>query len=420
MGLGHHKYMKSFPKSFLWGASTSAHQVEGGNINDWSEWEKENAERLARGSGDYWEDWQQEKFPEMFDENNYISGDASDHYNRYEEDIALMKELNMTAYRFSIEWSRIEPSEGEFNNDAINHYKNVIKSLKKNGIEPFVTLWHWTIPLWLRDKGGINAKNIERYFSKYTEVMVNAFRDDVKYWITINEPLIYSGNGYLKGVWPPGKKNIAKYLSAFQNLVNMHRESYKVIKGISPSAEVGIAKHNIYFEAYGDKLFNRFLKRVADWWWNYRFLNLIEDTSDFIGLNHYFHNIVNNGFNKNENIKESDLGWELYPKGIYYVLLGLKKYNKPIYIAENGLADADDENRYWYLKESLINVHKAIEKGVDVRGYMHWSLLDNFEWDKGFWPRFGLIKVDYSDNLKRNIRKSARGYATIIESNGLK
>ena len=408
-----------FPDGFLWGAATASHQVEGGNINNWSQWEQKNAKQKAQSAKQ--KDWPQyllKKYPSPLNEENYISGRACDHYHLFEQDFDIAKVLGFNAYRFSIEWSRIEPEEGRFNEIEIEHYRQVIKALCARGIEPFVTLWHWPIPLWLDKKGGWKSGKIVDYFERYTEKFVTSLKEEVRFWITLNEPEIFSGNSYLKGIWPPQSKNLISYLRVFSNLAKAHKKAFKIIKKINPQAQIGIAKNNIYFEAYKDRTANRILKSFIDWWWNFHFLNQIKDHQDFIGLNHYFHNRINYGFGKNENKKLSDLGWELYPESIYYVLKDLKKYNKPIYITENGLADAIDQNREWFITESLKNVHRAIDQDVDVHGYLYWSLLDNFEWDKGFWPRFGLVEVDYK-TLERKIRSSAYKYAEICKSNQL-
>ena len=407
-----------FPKGFYWGSATSAHQVEGNNVNDWSEWEKKNAERLAKEAKEKWQPWQQEKFPEMFNPENYISGRACDHYHLYEQDFDIAKKLGHNAHRFSIEWSRIEPEQGKFNEKEIEHYRKVIITLKGLEIEPFVTIWHWPIPIWLRDKGGWENKKITDYFERYAEKISNALGENVKFWITLNEPEIYASNSYFAGVWPPQKKNLFAYLRVLNNLIKAHRKAYGVIKKANSNSKIGIAKNNIYFEAYQNKLVNRVLKKFIDWWWNFYFLNRIRNHQDFIGLNHYFHNRINYGFNKNENKKISDIGWELYPEAIYYILKDLKRFNKPIYITENGLADGGDKKRSWFILESLKNIGKAINEGVNVRGYLHWSLMDNFEWDKGFWPRFGLVEVNYK-TLERKIRPSALQYAKICKTNEL-
>lgn len=261
-------------------------------------------------------------------------------------------------------------------------------------------------------------KNI-KYFIRFCEYIASSFKDEVAFWITLNEPEIYSSMSYFKGTWPPQIRSFISYYRVFRNLAKAHQEIYLSIRKINFEAQIGIAKNNIYFEAHLNKISNRILKKFIDWWWNFYFLNQIKNYQDFIGLNHYFHNRINNfKFIQNENKKTSDMGWELYPEAIYHVLKDLKKYNKPVYVMENGLADAKDENREWFIKETLKNIYKAIAEGVDVRGYFHWSLLDNFEWDKGFWPRFGLVEIDYK-TLERKIRPSAYVYAKIAQNNAI-
>lgn len=405
-----------FPKGFLWGAATSAHQVEGNTRNDWTEWEKENAPRLAseaKARFGYLPNWSDiEK--EATDPNNYISGIACDHYNRYKEDLALAKSLGHNAHRFSIEWSRVEPEEGKFNQEAIEHYREVIKSCRENGLEPFVTLWHWPLPLWLSSRGGILNNNFPNLFSKYVRKVAHGLTG-ARFWITLNEPEIYTSHSYLKGLWPPQKKSFLAFLWVMDKLTKSHLAAYAEIKKINPEAQIGIAKNNVWFEATG--LWNKTLKTAADWFWNHLFLDRISKQQDFIGLNHYFHNRINYRFNKNENKRTSDMGWELYPESIYHCLMDLKKYNKPIYITENGIADKKDNQREKFIRENLKWVLKALKEGVDIRSYFYWSLLDNFEWDKGFWPRFGLVEVDRK-TLERKIRPSAYVYKKIIE-NGL-
>ncbi|MFH1956479.1 MAG: family 1 glycosylhydrolase, partial [Patescibacteria group bacterium] len=366
-----------FPESFFWGAATSSHQVEGHNYNDWTEWERANAKRLAGESKKYWEK-SFEIFPEMGLESNYISGCACDHYNFFEKDFEMAKELGHNAHRFSIEWSRIEPEEGKFDEKEIEHYRQVIWALKKRGMEPFVTLWHWTLPYWVVQKGGWESKKTIKYFERYVEKIISELGDDIKFWITLNEPEIYASNCYFKGVWPPQKKSLFIYRKIIKNLIKAHIHCYKIIKQNRPSVAIGIAKNNIYFEAYKNKFLNSILKKFIDWWWNFYFLNKIKNHQDFIGLNYYFHNRIKNGFNKNENKETSDLGWEIFPEGIYHVLKQLKKYNLPIIITENGIADAKDKKREKFIKDHLYWIHKAIQEGIDIKGYLYWSLLDNF------------------------------------------
>jgi len=406
-----------FPDNFLWGSATSAHQVEGGLLNDWTKWEKKNAEKLAEEAKTKYAKWQQEKFPEMFDPKNYISGKAADHYNLYENDFDILKELEQNAFRLSIEWSRIEPEKGKFDQKEIEHYQKVIKALKERNIEPFITLWHWPFPLWVSEMGGFESKKTVECFSRYAEKMAEAL-SEVKFWITLNEPEVYASHSYLRGNWPPQKKSYFTYRKVIRNLVEAHKESYAAIKKNILDSKICVAKHNVYFEAYKNRLANKVLKYFADMWWNDWFLKKIEGYQDIISLNNYHHNRINCGFNKNENKKLSDMAWELYPESLAKIAKELKKYKLPIYVTEHGLADADDSRREEFLKLSLKYLSEAIGGGVDVRGYLHWSLLDNFEWDKGFWPRFGLVEVDF-ETQERKIRPSAYEYAKICKSNEL-
>ena len=376
-----------FPPGFLWGSSTSSYQVEGGIENcDWSK--------------------------------DFPAGKACDHYNRYEEDFDLLKKLNQNTYRFSIEWSRVEPEEGKFDEKEIKHYRQVTSALKKLDIEPFVGLWHWTNPLWIKNKGGWESKKIAYYFSRYAKKIVSSLKNNVKFWITINEPEIYTSSSYVSGIWPPYKKSIFSFISVINNLIKTHKEAYKTIKKIQPDAQVGIATNNTYYEALDDPI-SHLVKNIVERLDHFYILNKIKNYQEFIGLNYYFHNRIKGfKFNQNENKIVSDLGWEVYPEGIYHVLKNLRKYKKPVYITENGLADAKDKLRKDFIRDHLFWIHKAMEEGIDVKGYFHWSLMDNLEWHKGFEPEFGLIGIDYK-TLERKPRPSAFYYAEICKNNSL-
>ena len=397
---------KKFPECFLWGAATSAHQVEGNNHNDWTEWEKENAQRLSKESGG--------KYPP----ENYISGKACDHYNRYEEDFDIAKSLSHNAHRFSIEWSRVEPEEGKFDSEVIEHYRDVIRALRERGIEPFVTLWHWTLPLWISKNGGWENRKTVRYFARYCEKVVYALREDVKFWITLNEPVVHAKISYLEGRWPPQKKNFFSFLRVFRNLAHGHNLAYSSIKKIKPESQIGIAHNMSFFEVERKNFISLLVKWFGEWWKNYRFLNAISKCQDFIGFNYYSHYKVGWRKYKIKTEEISDMGWAMYPKGIYLMLSALKKYRKPLFITENGLADARDQYRSWFIIEHLKWVSEAIKDNVDVRGYFYWSLLDNFEWSDGFWPRFGLVEIDY-ETLERKPRPSSKVYAEIAKANGI-
>ena len=371
--------MLKFPEKFYWGASTSSYQVEGGIKNDWSE------------SGE-----------------KYDAGICCDHYNRFEEDFDLAKSMNHNAHRFSIEWARIEPEEGKFDQKEIEHYRKVILALKERGMEPFVTLYHWTLPIWFVKKGGWLNKDAPEYFGKFVEKIVLEYKDLVKFWITLNEPNVYTFHSYFLGDWPSFKRSLSKTKLALRQLSEAHKKAYILIHRISPNTKVGIA-------------YQKGESKISSHEWIYNFFKSIKDYQDFIGLNYYFSGVINFALNRIL-LKKSiitDVGWEINPKGIYGALKKLKQYNKPIYITENGLADAKDRKREDFIINHLKWIYQAIEEGIDVRGYLHWSLIDNFEWAKGFKPRFGLIEIDYENNLKRIPRPSSKVYAEICKNNAL-
>ncbi|MBI2670158.1 MAG: glycoside hydrolase family 1 protein [Candidatus Yanofskybacteria bacterium] len=378
-----------FPDKFFWGSATSSYQVEGGiEYNDWAQAAREG------------------KMP--------AAGKAADHYNRYEEDFDIAKSLNQNAHRFSIEWARIEPEEGRFDEDAIEHYRKVLQALRGKGLEPFVTLWHFTLPIWFAKMGGFENKKAPFYFARYCEYVVSRLGERAQFLITINEPMIYAGQSYMKGIWPPFRKNIFKFIKVVNNLIMSHNIVYGKIKLSDPNILIGIAKNNMDFDSSRFNFAGRLIQIFLRLFWNHYFLKKISRQQDFIGLNFYFHKHF--GYKIYE--KKSDMGWAIYPPAIHHVLMELKKYRKPIYIAENGIADAVDSKRAKFIKDHLYWVHRAIHDGIDVRGYFYWSLLDNFEWDKGFEPRFGLVEMNY-ETMERGIRSSAYEYKKICETNML-
>lgn len=408
----------NFPKKFLWGAATSSYQVEGNNMNDWTEWENQTfLKRLNKARKKKWPKYILKEYPSPLDKENYISGKTADHYNFFKEDFNIAKFLGHNAHRFSIEWSRIEPEEGKFNQYELEHYKKVVSYLKEKGIEPFVTLWHFTSPRWFSQNGGFASERAPEYFLRYSEKVVSVLGDDVKFWITLNEPIVYLANSYFTGTWPPGKIDILSGIKVFKNFVKIHKLLFKKIKELSPNSQVGIAKNMVYYSAYNNLWLNKMIKNIADYYWNFFFINKIKNCQDFIGLNYYFFQVLDLFLRNREDVKVSDLGWKIYPKGIFNLLLELKDYKKPIYITENGIADVRDSLRADFIKNHIYWIWQAIDRGVDVRGYFYWSLIDNFEWDKGFWPRFGLVGINYK-TFEREIRASALDYAKICKDNG--
>lgn len=392
---------KKFPDGFYWGAATASYQVEGGiENNDWA--------KSARDG----------KVP--------VCGQACDQYHRYEEDFDLAKELGHNAHRFSIEWSRIEPEEGKFDEEAVEHYRKVLESLRARGIEPFVTIWHWTMPIWFVQKGGWMHKDAEKAFLRYVSKLVAEYNDLAKYWVVYNEPETPVRHGYVLGDRPPHyRMRIFAALKVIKKIARVYAASYKTIKNIDPAAKVGFSESLVYFEPYKNKLINRLAVRFLSWWRNNPHYDVYAENCDFIGLQYYFHTRVRInpfksrwGIQDNEDERVSDFNWEIYPEGIYHVLLTLRKYDKPVIITENGLADAEDKYRSDFIREHLQWCHKAIQEGVDLRGYLHWSLIDNYEWTKGFEMRFGLVEVNY-DTLERTVRPSAYVYKEICEKNAV-
>ena len=389
---------KEFPKNFLWGTATAAHQIEGNNKNsDWWYWEQnKDSDR---------------KYPLE------PSGEACDSYNRYEIDFDYAKACFNNSIRISIEWARIEPSPGHFDNKEISHYRKVLKAAKDRGLKTFVTLHHFTNPKWFADKKSWLNPKAPRIFTKYAEKAAQEFDDLIDFYITINEPQVIGLVSYTLGIWPPQKRNIFLSFLVQLNLMRAHSKAYKEIRKESQKP-IGIVKNINWFEA--DKN-TGVLDKITAWFLyflnNGFFLRPIKRNLDFIGLNYYFTNRIKNLKRKNVDDIVSDLNWWINPKGLENILVNLKKYKLPIYITENGLADSKDSLRIRFIKSMLTSCWNAIQKGVDLRGYLHWTLIDNYEWHHGFWPRFGLIEIDRKNNLERIPRKSFYYYARICKNN---
>lgn len=406
-----------FPKHFLWGAATSAHQIEGDTHNQWTVWEFENTISLAtRASYQYGEldNWPDIKAAAK-DPNNYVSAKGADHYNLYEQDFDLLEKMNMNAFRFSIEWSRVEPQEGAWNVEAIEHYKQYVNELKRRNIEPVVTLFHFTLPVWFSEMGGFEKRRNVKYFTRFSEKIIRELGINVRYVITINEPEIYTIESYLGGHWPPNKMSKWTTYRVLSNLAHAHNQAARAIHAINRRYKVSIAKNSCYVYAGDNAILSRFSAAVLQYVRDDYFLKKVVKQCDWLGVNYYFSDRVYGYRVHNPDQKLSDLGWDLSPENIQYALERLhEKYNLPIIITENGLADAEDTQRRWWITHTLIAMQKSMKNGVKLEGYLHWSLLDNFEWDKGFWPRFGLAAVDY-ETKKRTLRPSAVWFGKIIK-----
>lgn len=416
-----HSFLQtSLSHAFLIGAATAAHQVEGGNANnDWYLWEK------AKNTKE-------------------LSGIADDHYHRYEQDFDLAQELKHNAHRLSIEWSRVEPEPGVYNEKEFKHYRNVLLALKKRNLKVILTLHHFTDPIWFAHQGAWLNEKSPLYFKNFTEQVVKHLGDLVDDYITFNEPNIKILGGYASGITPPGLKNFSKVGPAFANLFKAHANAYHVIHQSNQKSMVSIAHHMRVFAA-ANRLnpLDLILAYYFDQFWNEQVLEAfitgniklkipfilnyqeevpsLKGTLDFIGVNYYSRDFVHFDFKSEQKFsivppaelfkstpeKLTDNGWEIYPEGFYHVIMQANRYHLPIMITENGIADANDSKREKFIRDHFVQMKKAMADGANVIGYLHWSLIDNFEWIDGFGPRFGLIAVDYK-TLERKIRPSAR------------
>lgn len=416
----HDENDKVFPKSFFWGASTAGHQVEGGNVNQWSVWELANAKQLAHTASQrlgWLHNWNDVK-QHAEDPENYVSGKGIEHDKHFREDFDLIKKLNMNSFRFSIEWARLEPEEGKWDERAIEHYKTYIAELRSRRIEPFANLWHWTMPTWFAEKGGFKHRKNVKYFERFVQKVADELSDELTHVITLNEPNVYTTFGYTTGEWVPEEKNVISSARVYLNLLKAHKRAYKILKKHKPTLQVGVAMQLANIQA---KRPHNFIDTMTTKWmryyWNWWFMNRCKKQQDFVGINYYFSDYYRGFWRDNPRVPLNDLGWFMEPEGLYPLLLRTwAHYKKPIIITENGVADQEDNYRRWWIEETIVAMEKAISEGVDLRGYLHWSLLDNFEWKYGWWPRFGLIAVDREHGMKRTIRPSAKWLADRIKN----
>lgn len=394
-----------FPENFLWGAATSAFQVEGNNIHS-----------------DWWS-WEQTHQPPEF-----RSGLAANQYNLYEQDFDLAKSLGHNAHRLSIEWARIEPNEGEFDLHEIEHYQKELKALKDRGFIVMLTLWHFTLPNWVANKGGWENSQTAFYFERFVKRVVPEIKDYVDFWITLNEPTTFMFNHFINRIWPGANKAwIGKIVKTYLNLVSAHKKAYKAIH-LNSNSPVGIANNVQSFEPYHmHSLIEVMSVLVGDLINNHSFYILSKKYHDFFGINYYQHVRFKSWLKfkeletmgkEGQGYEVSDLGWEIYPEGIFDVLSDLSNH-LPVYITECGIASTNDDRRTRFLIHYLQEVYRAIKLGVKVKGFFYWSLIDNMELSLGYDPRFGLIEVDFKTQ-KRTPRPSAYVYKDIIENNGIR
>ncbi len=403
-----HELARRFPPGFVWGAATAAYQIEGA----WDE----------NGKG-----------PSIWDEfcrrpgsiENGDTGDvACDHVHRFREDVALMAELGLDAYRFSISWPRVLPEgTGRPSEAGLAFYDELVDALLAHAIRPFATLYHWDLPLALHERGGWESPDMPAWFAEYADLVTRRLGDRVLDWITLNEPEVVYSHGYGTGEHAPGIRDDASAERVAANLVLSHEAGLQAIRAASPEARIGIALSLAPIHAPTPEEAARYDEAR-----NRRFLDpIVRDGSplDFLGVNYYSREVLGP---LPADVERTAFGWEVYPAGLTETLLRLHREYGPIelYVTENGAAyrdevgpagDVADEGRVSYLERHLAAAADAIEAGAPLAGYFVWSLLDNFEWAKGYSMRFGIVRVDY-ETQRRTVKASGRRYAEIVGAAG--
>ena len=423
-----------FPSGFLWGTASSSHQCEGGNVNNqWYRWEQQG--HILTGEA---------------------SGIADNWWENAERDFNLAEQMENNALRLSLEWSRIEPAEGRWDSAALDRYREMLTNLRRRHLKPIVTLHHFTEPLWFADRGGFADEANIRFFVRYATYAVQTLKDLCDFWVTINEPNVYAAQGYVIGSSPPGERDIIRASQVLCNLVQAHVQAFYAIRRLQPEGQIGYCLHYRLFDpanrlspldssAAGlqDTFFNwAVLKAMETGKFTFP-LNMLlapvvraEAARDYHGVNYYTREMVRfdpalpaelfgrrfvrPGAICNDPGLDNNFG-EIYPRGIYRILKTVYRRtrgNKPLYITENGFSDAADNRRPRAILEHLAMVHRAIREGIPVRGYLHWSLVDNFEWNNGWGVRFGVIEVD-QQTQRRIPRPSASMYGEICRANAI-
>ena len=458
------KSVFNFPEGFLWGVATSHFQVEGhkgeiqARMSDWALWTDQEGKILDKSKADR----------------------ACDFFEQYASDIDLCEQLNLNSFRLSVNWPAMCPGpnhEYRADDPTLKVYRDMLKMLKAKGFKTFLTLFHFCLPSWLAEIGGWNNELTITEFERFTKFIATELGEDVDFWITINEPLAYVFQGYISGEWPPGyTRNFLKGFDCTRNLLVAHANAYKIIHEAQPGAKVSVTHHWMSFSPRNKfNPFDQLVRYMRDEVFNHCFMSAMQtgvlkfpwpasmdsrlktlagevpglkDTMDYIGINYYTRQFCEFEYKwpaelfgcKSEKAEHelSGLGWESYPQGLYNLLVNdLKPYRfnakgelREIYITENGhanlfeadLTDGDwsleDTGRVKYLVAHLSSLYRAITDGANVKGYLHWSLLDNFEWAEGLRARFGLVRVSYP-TLKRTLRKSAHIYKQIASKNAL-
>ena len=409
-----------FPQDFRWGTATSSHQVEGNNHNnDWWLWEQQ-PDRILHAAR---------------------SGVACNWWENAEADLDRAVEMGTNAHRLSLEWSRIEPEPGIFDDDAIDRYRQILQAMHERGIEPMVTLHHFTNPIWLAENGGWEQDAVVDFFGRYVRHTVERLSDLVPLWATINEPMVYVTLAYLEGLFPPGVTDTRRAMQVAQNMLKGHAAAYHIIHEVQMDAQVGIVRHLRPFEpSRPESLLDRWATRNIDQIFNGRFnqalvtgrvrwplgsgrIKGLAHSFDFFGLNYYTRERVafslrhakqlfaRRHYTPGADMSDNNYG-EIYPQGLFAVIKRAAAFGRPIYITENGLPDADDDQRPRFILAHLHQMWAALQFNTPIMGYYHWSLIDNFEWERGWVERFGLIEMD-PRTQERSLRRSGELYSRI-------
>ena len=426
-----------FPRDFLWGTASASYQCEGGNFNNqWYRWEQDG--HILSGD---------------------TCGKAADWWERAEKDFSLAEQMENNALRLSLEWSRIEPAEGQWDTAAIERYHDMLVALHQMGITPLVTLHHFTEPLWFVERGGFtNQQNIP-LFIRYVSYVVKKLGDVCTFWLTINEPNVYAFQGYQLGVFPPGEQDLLRALMVVRNLLAAHVEAFYAIRELQPQSQIGYCLHYRLFDpARAYSPLDRSVAYVQSSVFNWSVLQAAETgrftfpsgvllpaipraagARDYHGVNYYtremvrfdpqvpetafgYHFVRPDSVHNDPGVDESQAEFgEIYPAGLYRVLKAVyhrTRGNKPLYVTENGFSDRQDDRRPAAILEHLLMVYRAIQEGIPVGGYFHWTLVDNFEWNNGWYVRFGLIELDPQTQI-RTPRRSASMYGEICRANAI-
>jgi beta-glucosidase len=420
--------VRAFPAGFLWGSATSSYQVEGGNrSSDWSDWEADSG-RIAGGAR---------------------AGRACEWWaGRAEADLELSRELGHSAHRLSLEWSRLEPEEGKFDAAAFSRYAQLLEHARALGMQTMVTLHHFTLPRWVARAGGWGDRETAERFARFAERAARELGGLVDLWVTLNEPTVQVLQGYFAGVWPPGLKDPTLGMHALLHLLLGHARAYERLHNIG-IRRVGLVVNAPLFEPDRPRhALDRAVTRVQDYAFTGSILRALKTgwllppiglrpqhsaeiagSVDFVGLNYYGRYAVRFDaqhsamlFGKHvqtPTVRTEGSDWgAVCARGLTEQLVRLKALGVPLYVTENGVCDPDDRLRRDYIREHVAAVHAAISQGADVRGYFHWSLLDNFEWSEGYRAHFGLVSVDF-ETQTRTVRDSARVYAEICRNNAI-